>query len=181
LSRQLKLHERLAGNVDEAMAGQPLWKEFLRALSGRIAELQGSAVSMPADADAIPRQEVRNAVHEASNPLTIITTTSTSSPASSRRMGTPRDLAIVGGEIERVAAILQGLGVKRETDKGAEPVLGTWVDVNQVSRAGADKRHLFLQQVNVNRSGQGSAASDQRDQLKQVLLSGEEATTMPRR
>ncbi len=165
----------VAGNVPEGMEAQPAWKTFVRALSTRIDALQGAGAH-PAASDAIPRQDVRKAVHEASNPLTIIRNyvdlLGTKFAADSE---TQRDLAIIGGEIERVAGILQGLGAKREETTSGEASPGTWVDVNQVIselvRMSLDT--LFLpNKINVQIDldpGMGSIVT-QRDQLKQVLL-----------
>jgi signal transduction histidine kinase len=166
----------LAGNAAEDLAEQPAWKAFLRTLSGRMAALEGAASSQPAAADAIPRQEVRKAVHEASNPLTIIRNyVNLLSTKFAADKDTQRDLAIIGGEIERVAGILQGLGAKRDTAPGMETSPGTWVDVNQVIselvRMSLDT--LFLpNKINVQIDldpGIGSIVT-QRDQLKQILL-----------
>ncbi len=166
----------IAGNASEAIAELPRWKEFLRSLSARIDTLQGGDASKRGDADAIPRHEVRKAVHEASNPLTIIRNyVNLLSAKFAGDKETQRDLAIVGGEIERVAGILQGLGAKRDAAAPAEPGPGTWVDVNQVIselvRMSLDT--LFLpNKVNVQIDldpGIGSIVT-QRDQLKQVLL-----------
>jgi hypothetical protein len=166
----------VAGNAPADTVERPAWKEFLRALSARMDALQQDATVRSGGADAIPRQEVRKAVHEASNPLTIIRNyvnlLSTKFAADSE---TQRDLAIIGGEIERVAGILQGLGARRDEAAGAEASPGTWVDVNQVIselvRMSLDT--LFLpNKVNVQIDldpGMGSIVT-QRDQLKQVLL-----------
>lgn len=166
----------VAGNAPEATAELPAWKEFLRSLSTRIAQLEGAAASRPTDADAIPRQEVRKAVHEASNPLTIIRNyVNLLSSKFSADQDTQRDLAIIGGEIERVAGILQGLGARRYEGSAGDPGPGTWVDVNQIIselvRMSLDT--LFLpNRINVQIDldpGIGSIIT-QRDQLKQVLL-----------
>jgi signal transduction histidine kinase len=166
----------LAGNAAEDAVEQPAWKEFLHALCGRMLALRDDTPSPMAAADAIPRQEVRRAVHEASNPLTIIRNyVNLLSTKFARDNDTQRDLAIIGGEIERVAGILQGLGVKRDGAAGGESGPGTWVDVNQVIselvRMSLDT--LFLpNKVNVQIDldpGMGSIIT-QRDQLKQVLL-----------
>jgi hypothetical protein len=166
----------LAGNAAQDTAEQASWKAFLGALSSRMATLQGGAVSQPAAAEAIPRQEVRKAVHEASNPLTIIRNyVNLLSTKFAADQDTQRDLAIIGGEIERVAGILQGLGAKRDETPAGESSPGTWVDLNQVIselvRMSLDT--LFLpNKVNVQIDldpGMGSIVT-QRDQLKQVLL-----------
>ena len=166
----------LVGNAPEDVAELPAWKEFLRTLSGRMAALQDAAAAQPAAVDAIPRQEVRKAVHEASNPLTIIRNyVNLLSTKFAADNDTQRDLAIIGGEIERVAGILQGLGAKRDMAPVSETNPGTWVEVNQVIselvRMSLDT--LFLpNKVNVEIAldpGMGSIVT-QRDQLKQVLL-----------
>ncbi len=166
----------IVGDASAETAELPNWKEFLRALSGRIGTLQADAASQPADADAIPRQEVRKVVHEASNPLTIIRNyVNLLSAKFVDDKDSQRDLAIIGGEIERVAGILQRLGAKRDAATAGEPGPGTWVDVNQVIselvRMSLDT--LFLpNKVNVQIDldpGMGSIVT-QRDQLKQVLL-----------
>lgn len=164
----------LAGNAQEDTAGHAAWKELLHALAARMTVLEG-VPSTPAT-DAISRQEVRKAVHEASNPLTIIRNyVNLLSTKFAKDNDTQRDLAIIGGEIERVAAILQGLGLQRNAAAEAETNPGTWVDVNQVIselvRMSLDT--LFLpNKVNVQIDldpGMGSIVT-QRDQLKQVLL-----------
>lgn len=170
----------LAGNASQEVAEHAAWKELLRALSARMAALQGAAGSQAAASDAIPRQEVRKAVHEASNPLTIIRNYVTLLQTKfAKDNDTQRDLAIIGGEIERVAGILQDLGVQRgagsEADTEIEASPGTWVDVNQVIselvRMSLDT--LFLpNKINVQIDldpAMGSIVT-QRDQLKQVLL-----------
>jgi signal transduction histidine kinase len=171
----------ITGNAGEDMQGDPGWQSFLRALSARVTVFEARAgadvpaAGVPA-ADAIPRQEVRKAVHEAANPLTIIRNyVELLSGKFSRDSETQRDLAIIGGEIERVATILQGLGAKREAAGQPEDMPGTWVDVNQVIselvRLSLDT--LFLpNKINVQidlESGMGSILA-RRDQLKQVLL-----------
>lgn len=171
----------VVGNADESLAADAGWQDFLRTLTARVAALEGGAGagvqaigSTPAD--AIPRQEVRRAVHEAANPLTIIRNyVGLLSGKFSRDSETQRDLAIIGGEIERVGAILQGLGVKPEGSSAAEEIPGTWVDVNQIIselvRMSLDT--LFLpNKINVQIDldpGMGSILT-QRDPLKQVLL-----------
>lgn len=166
----------VAGNASEDLAELPAWKEFLRTLSDRVGALEQGAAAQPAAADAIPRQEVRKAVHEASNPLTIIRNyVNLLSAKFAADKDTQRDLAIIGGEIERVAGILQGLGAKRDQATAGEAGPSTWVDVNQVIselvRMSLDT--LFLpNKINVQIDldpGMGSIVT-QRDQLKQVLL-----------
>ena len=166
----------LAANVCEDAAELPAWKEFLRALSGRLAVLQGAAAEPPAAADAVSRHEVRKAVHEASNPLTIIRNyVNLLSAKFAEDQDTQRDLAIIGSEIERVAGILQGLGAKREAAAAEAAAPGIPVDVNQVIselvRMSLDT--LFLpNKINVQIDldpAMGSVVT-RRDQLKQVLL-----------
>ncbi len=166
----------IAGNAAEGTAELPAWKEFLHALAGRIVALQEGAAGRPADTEAIARHEVRKAVHEASNPLTIIRNyVDLLSAKFAADQDTQRDLAIIGGEIERVAGILQGLGAKRDAVTAAEPGPGAWVDVNQVIselvRMSLDT--LFLpNKVNVQIDLDPAIGGivTQRDQLKQVLL-----------
>ena len=171
----------VVGNADESLVADAGWQDFLRALTARVAVLEGRAgmgvqTIDSSPADAIPRQEVRRAVHEAANPLTIIRNyVGLLSGKFSRDSETQRDLAIIGGEIERVGAILQGLGVKPEGSNAAEEIPGTWVDVNQIIselvRMSLDT--LFLpNKINVQIDldpGMGSILT-QRDPLKQVLL-----------
>lgn len=166
----------IAGNAARETMESPSWKEFVRALSGRIDALQGDSATRSADAEVISRHEVRKAVHEASNPLTIIRNyVNLLSAKFVEDKDSQRDLAIIGGEIERVAGILQGLGAKRDAAAPAEAGPGTWVDVNQVIselvRMSLDT--LFLpNKVNVQIDldpGMGNIVT-QRDQLKQVLL-----------
>ena len=165
----------VAGNVPEEVRTYPAWKELLQSLSSRMAQLQGQALPRASDPDAIPRQEVRKAVHEASNPLTIIRNyVDLLSTKFAKDNDTQRDLAIIGDEIERVAGILHKLGAKQEAHEAmADP--GTWVDVNQIIselvRMSLDT--LFLpNKVNVQIDldpAMGSIVTH-RDQLKQVLL-----------
>ena len=171
----------VVGNADASLVADAGWQDFLRALTARVAALEGRAGAAvqtigSTPADAVSRQEVRRAVHEAANPLTIIRNyVGLLSGKFSRDSETQRDLAIIGGEIERVGAILQGLGVKPEVSSAAEEMPGTWVDVNQIIselvRMSLDT--LFLpNKINVQIDldpGMGSILT-QRDPLKQVLL-----------
>lgn len=170
----------LAGNAAQEVAEHAAWKELLRVLSARMTALQDTTGSRMAASDAISRREVRKAVHEASNPLTIIRNyVSLLQTKFAKDNDTQRDLAIIGGEIERVAGILQDLGTQRGTGSEAETEIetspGTWVDVNQVIselvRMSLDT--LFLpNKINVQIDldpAMGSIVT-QRDQLKQVLL-----------
>ncbi|KAB2310974.1 HDOD domain-containing protein [Betaproteobacteria bacterium SCN2] len=167
----------VAVNASRETAATQDWKQFLGALSSRMnAALQGAPANAPAEAEAISRHEVRKAVHEASNPLTIIRNyVNLLSAKFADNQETQRDLAIIGGEIERVAGILQGLGAKRDAASSAEAGAGAWVDVNQVIselvRMSLDT--LFLpNKINVQIDldpAMGSILS-QRDPLKQVLL-----------
>lgn len=165
----------VAGNAPETTAELPGWQAFSQSLAGRIAALQGAGTSLPAGADAIPRHEVRKAVHEASNPLTIIRNyVNLLSAKFVDDKDTQRDLAIIGGEIARVSGILQGLGAGRDAVAPGQDA-AAWVDVNQVIseliRLSLDT--LFLpNKINVQIDldpGMGSIVT-QRDQLKQVLL-----------
>ncbi len=165
----------VACNAPEGTSALPNWKELLHSLAARINALQGG-MAILAEAEAIPRQEVRKAVHEASNPLTIIRNyVNLLSAKFSSDQETQRDLAIIGGEIGRVAGILQVLGARHDQASAAEPGPGTWVDVNQLIselvRMSLDT--LFLpNKINVQIDldpGIGSIVT-QRDQLKQVLL-----------
>ena len=166
----------VAGNAPETTAALPGWQAFSRSLAGRIAALQGAGASLPAGADAIARHEVRKAVHEASNPLTIIRNyVNLLSAKFADDKDTQRDLAIIGGEIARVSGILQGLGAGRDAVAPGGQDTAAWVDVNQVIseliRLSLDT--LFLpNKINVQIDldpGMGSIVT-QRDQLKQVLL-----------
>ncbi len=165
----------IAGNVSQDVAGYPVWKEILQSLATRIPILHGVSTPVTSGGDSIPRQEVRKAVHEASNPLTIIRNyVNLLSTKFATDNDTQRDLAIIGDEIERVAGILHGLGSKQEADQTALDQ-GTWVDINQVIselvRMSLDT--LFLpNKVNVQIDldpAMGSIVTH-RDQLKQVLL-----------
>lgn len=175
-------HVLIAGNAEAAMASEAGWQDFLHALNARMTQLEGrdgagsNALAQAAPVDAVPRQEVRRAVHEAANPLTIIRNyVDLLSGKFSRDSDTQRDLAIIGSEIDRVGIILQGLGAKQETSSAAEEMSGTWVDVNQIIselvRMSLDT--LFLpNKINVQIDldpGMGSILT-QRDPLKQVLL-----------
>lgn len=161
----------IAGNAAEDLTELPEWRGFLQALAARAAALQSG---VPAQGDSVPRHEVRKAVHEAANPLTIIRNYVNLLAAKfSADHDTRRDLAIIGGEIERVAGILQGLGARHKAPPEAGPP--SWVDVNQVIselvRMSLDT--LFLpNKVNVGIDldpGLGSLFLP-RDPLKQVLL-----------
>lgn len=169
-------HVLVAADASASLNTDGNWHTFLRGMAERLTTLAARAPGQANSADAIPRQEVRRAVHEAANPLTIIRNyVDLLSGKFAHDSDTQRDLAIIGSEIGRVGAILQGLGARPETLAASEEVAGTWVDVNQIIselvRMSLDT--LFLpNKINVQIDldpGMGSILT-QRDQLKQVLL-----------
>src|SRR5512139_1072353 len=104
----------LAGDALPGVAAGARWR-FTLAECGEA--LRPAAVApVPAPGDAIPRDRVRRAVHEAANPLTIMRNYVN---LLSERLGADsavqRDLGIVGDEIERVARIVRGLTAAKET------------------------------------------------------------------
>jgi signal transduction histidine kinase len=91
----------------------PLWVEFVAEWGAAFQRLDASptAIAPTLDAhDAIPRERIRRAIHEVSNPLTIMRNYVN---LLSARPGTDasvqRDLGIIGTEIERVARIVRGI------------------------------------------------------------------------
>ncbi len=84
-----------------------------------------------AQADDIPRDRVRRAVHEVANPLTIMRNYVN---LLSNRLGSDstiqRDLGIIGDEIERVARIVRGITVTEDAVAPAAPL--ELVSVNSV-------------------------------------------------
>ena len=105
----------LAGDAVPGIDTAALWR-FTLAECG--AALRQAAVSpMPAaPGDAIPRDRVRRAVHEAANPLTIMRNyVNLLSESLGADSVVQRDLGIIGDEIERVARIVRGLTAAEET------------------------------------------------------------------
>ena len=170
-------HVLIAGDAPASLDADGDWLMFLRTLAARMETLERRSPPPTSLADdVIPRQEVRRVVHEAANPLTIIRNyVDLLSGKFARDSETQRDLSIIGSEIERVGAILQGLGARPEPVIAAQENPGTWVDVNQIIselvRMSLDT--LFLpNKINVQIDldpGMGSILT-QRDPLKQVLL-----------
>lgn len=112
----------VAGDALPDLGLSPLW-QFMLAECGealRPAAVLPAALSTPAtppvQADDIPRDRVRRAIHEVANPLTIMRNYVN---LLSDRLGTDssvqRDLGIIGDEIERVARIVRGITVTEDT------------------------------------------------------------------
>jgi signal transduction histidine kinase len=112
----------VAGDAAAGLSGSPLWRftlteciESLRSLPAAVPAPASTQAAPAAQADDIPRDRVRRAVHEVSNPLTIMRNYVN---LLSERLGTDsavqRDLGIIGDEIERVARIVRGITVTEE-------------------------------------------------------------------
>ncbi|MEQ1663611.1 MAG: ATP-binding protein [Thiobacillus sp.] len=109
----------LCGDPGNA-AGSPLWQslmaEWTEAMSG-VQPVTAHIAPAPYQADGVPRERVRRAVHEVSNPLTIMRNYVN---LLSTRLGSDsavqRDLTIIRDEIDRVGRIVRGLTAAEEND-----------------------------------------------------------------
>ena len=123
----------VVGDVAPDLVALPLWRFTLAECSETLGRLfvaapaaaqTAPAASIPgapaALGDDIPRDRVRRAVHEVSNPLTIMRNYVN---LLSDRLGTDsavqRDLGIIGDEIERVARIVRGITATEESSAPA--------------------------------------------------------------
>lgn len=176
----------VAVNPPQDLIEMPVWKTALRALSSRTRgpvpiasaymEAAPPAESMLPLVDSIPRDQVRKAVHEAANPLTIMR--NYVNLLSGRFQGDTdisRDLSIVGNEIERVAAILRSLSAGQHAEKETQASPGTVVEVNPVisELVRLSLGTLFVPNkvsVQIDLDPDTSPVITNRDQLKQVLL-----------
>jgi hypothetical protein len=124
----------LAGDGVVDLAASPLWRS---ALAECAEVLHPVALAAPASAeataiDAIPREQVRRAIHEVANPLTIMR--NYVNLLSERLIGdtaVQRDLGIIGDEIERVSRIVRGITAASEAP-GVAPAALELVSVNGV-------------------------------------------------
>jgi signal transduction histidine kinase len=132
MCQPLALHD---GRTGVLLAGDPLpglgTTALWRATLAECAEALLPAASPAGQGDAIPRDRVRRAVHEAANPLTIMRNYVN---LLSDRLGTDsavqRDLGIIGDEIERVARIVRGITATEEP--GAPATSLELVSVNSI-------------------------------------------------
>jgi hypothetical protein len=123
----------VVGDAAPDLVALPLWRFTLAECSETLGRLfvaapaaaqTAPAASIPgapaALGDDIPRDRVRRAVHEVSNPLTIMRNYVN---LLSDRLGTDsavqRDLGIIGDEIERVARIVRGITATEESSAPA--------------------------------------------------------------
>jgi hypothetical protein len=175
----------VAINPPQDLIEMPVWKTALRALSTRqgaylpkasaYIETAG-AVAAPVVVEGIPRDQVRKAVHEAANPLTIMR--NYVNLLSGRFQGDTdisRDLSIVGNEIERVAGILRGLTARQKTEEESAPFAATVVEINPVisELVRLSLGTLFVPNkvsVQIDLDPDTGPVITNRDQLKQVLL-----------
>lgn len=177
----------VAANPPQDLMEMPVWKTALRALAGfheagtpqaaAYAASREAVATPPAVADSIPRDQVRKAVHEAANPLTIMR--NYVNLLSGRFQGDTdiaRDLSIIGHEIERVAGILRQLtGRPQPAVAASAPAAGTVVEVNPVvsELVRLSLGTLFTPNkvsVQIDLDPDTGPVITQRDQLKQVLL-----------
>lgn len=178
----------LAINPPQDLMEMPIWKTALLAISSSRSTQSQLAVThaipveaapMPAPVvvEGIPRDQVRKAVHEASNPLTIMR--NYVNLLSDRFQGDTdinRDLSIIGNEIERVAGILRTLtGQQKTAFEGAAGAAGSVVEVNPVisELVRLSLGTLFVPNkvsVQIDLNPDTGPVVTNRDQLKQVLL-----------
>lgn len=177
----------VAVNPPQDLIDMPVWKTALRALSSRkggaiprasaymeVARLADAAPSLAVD--GIPREQVRKAVHEAANPLTIMRNyVNLLSGKFQGDTDISRDLSIIGNEIERVAGILRTLTAQQKTEKETVAASCTVVEINPViselvrlSLGTLFVPHKVSVQIDLNPDTGPVIAN--RDQLKQVLL-----------
>jgi len=178
----------VAINPPQDLMEMPIWKTALQALgtpratNPPLASAQASlpeAIPAPAPVvvEGIPRDQVRKAVHEASNPLTIMR--NYVNLLSDRFQGDTdinRDLSIIGNEIERVAGILRSLaGQPRSTAEEGSDSAGAVVEVNPVisELVRLSLGTLFVPNkvsVQIDLDPDTGPVITNRDQLKQILL-----------
>lgn len=108
------------GNTVDTPLWQSLMAEWTEAMSGTSPIATATPLAMPTApglVDGIPRERVRRAVHEVSNPLTIMRNYVN---LLSTRLGSDstvqRDLTIIRDEIDRVGRIVRGLTAAEEND-----------------------------------------------------------------
>jgi hypothetical protein len=176
----------VAVNPPQDLMEMPIWKTALQALGTPRAALtpmtsahlgQAEAGLAPTVVECIPRDQVRKAVHEASNPLTIMR--NYVNLLSDRFQGDTdinRDLSIIGNEIERVAGILRSLtGQTKTTVEEGTTAAGAVVEVNPVvsELVRLSLGTLFIPNkvsVQIDLDPDTGSVITNRDQLKQVLL-----------
>lgn len=176
----------VAVNPPQDLIEMPVWKTAIHALSSRkggsvpIASAYLMATqpteAVPVVVEGIPRDQVRKAVHEAANPLTIMR--NYVNLLSSKFQGDTdisRDLSIIGNEIERVAGILRGLTAQQKAEKEPDVITGTAVEINPVisELVRLSLGTLFVPNkvsVQIDLNPDTGTVITNRDQLKQVLL-----------
>jgi len=117
----------VAGDALPGLARSPLWRFMLTECSEALQPAPTPAVAVPVaaapaapaapatQADDIPRDRVRRAIHEVANPLTIMRNyVNLLSDRLGADSAVQRDLGIIGDEIERVARIVRGITVAEE-------------------------------------------------------------------
>lgn len=176
----------VAVNPPQDLIEMPVWKTALRALSSRkdgampiastYMEIARQADATPAVVDGIPRDQVRKAVHEAANPLTIMRNyVNLLSGKFQGDTDISRDLSIIGNEIERVAGILRTLTAQQKTEMETVAMPGTVVEINPVisELVRLSLGTLFVPNkvsVQIDLDPDTGPVITNRDQLKQVLL-----------
>ena len=126
----------VAGDPQSGLNMSPLWHvvlaECAAALQPHFAPATAIAAPPAEPSDAIPREQVRRAIHEVANPLTIMRNYVN---LLSERLGADsavqRDLGIIADEIERVARIVRGITATEEVGPPAAVSLEL-VSVNSV-------------------------------------------------
>ncbi|MGE5319192.1 MAG: ATP-binding protein [Hyphomicrobiaceae bacterium] len=130
----------VVGDAVSDLAASRLWRFTLAECSEALRPVSVPAVAVPvaevpalpaAQADDIPRDRVRRAVHEVANPLTIMRNyVNLLSDRLGADSAVQRDLGIIGDEIERVARIVRGITAAEETAVAAASL--ELVSVNSV-------------------------------------------------
>lgn len=158
---------------------QRLFARFARFCAHILQEPETSTARVEAEADsALPvlRGEIRRAVHEANNPLSImknyvrlLTTRLEEDPTASN------GLRIIGEEIDRIATTLRALTSSASADSGRHIDQGDMVDINGVIRdmLGLARDTLFAPArifVVTHFADKLPLVVTQRNQLKQILL-----------
>lgn len=176
----------VAINPPHDLIEMPVWKTALRVLSSRkggtmprasaYMEIARQTDAAPVVVDGIPRDQVRKAVHEVANPLTIMRNyVNLLSGKFQGDTDISRDLSIIGNEIERVAGILRALTAQQKTDKEPVAATGTFVEINPVisELVRLSLGTLFVPNkvsVQIDLDPDTGPVITNRDQLKQVLL-----------
>lgn len=185
----------LAVNPPQDLIEMPVWRTALQALAlfpgtrpmpvappSQEARILSAAVDQNSPPiESIPRDQVRKAVHEAANPLTImrnyVDLLSDRLPGDAEAR---RDLSIIGNEIERVTGILRGLTGRTPSSGDAPAFIGEAAEVGPVNvnlviseLVRISLGTLFAPgkaSVQIDLDPDAGSAAANRDQLKQVLL-----------